>query len=84
MKAVSVICQREPGRELSGDGAAGSAGRGRRVTVNTSWECVSHHSQADSRSRHTRGPRSLNLGLTCERRGGDFHRVHLQGSRRES
>ena len=74
MKAVSVICQREPGRELSGDGAAGRVGRGRGVTVNMSRECVSHHSLADSRSRHTRGPLSLNLGLTCERDGGDFHR----------
>ena len=56
MKAVSVICQPEPGRELSGDGVVGSAGRGHGVTVNMSRERVSHHSRADSRWRCTRGP----------------------------
>lgn len=49
MKAISVICQQEPGCELPGDGEEGSADRGLGVTVNMSPEHVPHHSQVDSR-----------------------------------
>lgn len=49
MKAISVICQQEPGHELPGDGAEGTVGRGLGVTVNMSPEHVPHHSHIDSR-----------------------------------